>query len=65
LVAADTGSAAPRGTQALGERDELGDGEALEASLELVRGAVGELAHLGEGLHPSGPGRALGHEEDP
>jgi hypothetical protein len=53
-----------RGTQALGSRDELGDREALEAGLELVGRAVGELTHLDESLHPSGARRALGDEQD-
>ena len=42
----------------------MGDGEALESALQLVRGAEGELAHLGERLDPGPSGRALGHDED-
>ena len=39
--------------KALGRGDERGDGETLQSALELVRSAVGELAHLGEGLDAS------------
>ena len=53
-----------RRTQALGGSDELGDGEALEPALQLVRGTEGELAHLAERLDARPTNRALGHDED-
>ena len=39
-------------------------GKTLEAALQLVRSAEGELAHLGERLDPRSTGRALGDNED-
>ena len=64
-MAAVTASGERVGRKPLGGGDELGDGEALEAALQLVRGTEGELAHLGERLDPGSSGRALGHDEDP
>ena len=52
-------------TKPLGDRDELGDGEAFESTLELIRGAEGELTHLGERFDARPSCRALGHDEYP
>ena len=64
MVAAVTASGERGRTQALRGSDELRNGEALEAALELVRGAEGELAHLAERLDARPTSRALGHDED-
>ena len=39
--------------------------EDLRGALQLVRGAIGELAHLGEGLDARCTRRTLGHDKDP
>ncbi len=49
----------------MGGGHELGDREALEAALQLVRGTEGELAHLGQRLDARPSSRAFGDDEDP
>ena len=41
------------------------DAETLQLGMELVRGAVSQVSHLGDGLHPGLSGGALGHDQDP
>ncbi len=48
-----------------GGGDELRGGKAFDAALELVGDGEGQLAHLGEGLHPGLASRPFRHDEDP
>ena len=65
MVAAVTTSGERVGRSPWAAATNGGDGQALESALELVRGAEGELAHLGERLDAGPAGRTLGDDEDP
>ena len=65
LVAAVTGSPDRPGRSPAHSATRAVTGDALEATMELLRSGEAEMAHLDDGLDPGLAGGALGDDEDP